>query len=65
MKKLKCPLCGGEMKHRKTESIDTYKPPSERQEEYTHAWICEQSCPCVVFEFFNDRDIDNLKKIIK
>lgn len=53
----KCPICiEGFMEYRE------YK-----QNKYNtggHAWVCEE-CPMVMFQYWFDEDIDNLKTIIK
>lgn len=63
MTELKCPLCeSGEMKHKPVGNDDLQE--SERLDNYTHVWVCPH-CPCVIFEFWENKDINNLKKILK
>lgn len=64
MSKLKCPLCeSGKMEHKPIANNDFDTTTSDRIDEYTHAWICPD-CPCVIFEYWEQKDIDNLKKVL-
>lgn len=42
-----CPLCGANM---------TYKHANN-----THVWACE-ACPAVLFEYYDDKNINDLKE---
>jgi len=61
--KLKCPLCGGDMEYKEVKNVDT-RQPDLPEIEPTHVWICDQSCPAVVFEYWKSEDVDNLKKVL-
>jgi hypothetical protein len=43
-----CPLCNGTAEYRKLGE--------------THVWACEEDCPFVGFEYYDDEDIDSLSK---
>lgn len=57
----KCPNCEIGMEYREHELSESKEYPSDRK---THAWICPD-CPIVCFEYWTNRDIDALYKIIK
>lgn len=61
---LKCPLCSDKMDYKEVKNFDKYNP-NFPEKQSTHVWVCKNSCPCVVFEFWNNEDIDNLKKVLK
>ncbi len=49
-----CPMCLEEMRY----DMITNKKSK------THAWIC-RSCPLVMFEYYSDADMNNLKNALK
>lgn len=52
---MKCPICDSELEYRCKE---------KNEEEKTHVWVCSE-CPCVIFEYWDEEDVDNLQAIIK
>lgn len=49
-KPINCPLCGGEVLHKRL----------YRDSEYTFMWSCVE-CPCVIFEYYSPYDTLNIE----
>lgn len=47
---MKCSLCDGKMDY--------------DEKKGTHIWVCED-CPCVMFEYYEDKDLNNLTNRLK
>ena len=46
----KCPLCGADMEY--------------KIEQGTHIWICTETCPAVLFEYVESKDLYNLENYL-
>lgn len=53
-----CPLCNSELEYRRKKARGSYIQTD------THAWFCNE-CPFIGFEYCNDNNYKDLKKLIK